>query len=122
MAQHNETGKRGEELAAQHLSGQGFEIICRNWRYGRGEIDIVATKDNILAFVEVKTRGNNAFGEPETFVGMQKQRQLIKTANAYIQTNNIALEARFDVVSVILGKNSFEIRCLEDAFRPVSRR
>lgn len=120
MARHNEKGKRGEELAAEFLSEKGFQVICRNWHYGKGEIDIVAKKENIMVFVEVKTRESNIFGDPETFVTRRKQKQVIKTADAFIQTKNIDLESRFDVISVILGKNKFEIHHIEDAFYPIA--
>lgn len=119
MAQHNETGKRGEEIATKYLSEKGFIILCNNWYYGKGEIDIVAKMADKMVFVEVKTRESNVFGEPETFVNRRKQRQIIKTADAYIQTKNIDLESRFDVISVILGKNKFEIHHIEDAFYPL---
>ena len=115
-----EKWKIQEELASKFLSEKGFQIICSNWHYGKGEIDIVAEKDNTMVFVEVKTRESNIFGEPETFVTRKKQRQVIKTADAYIQMKNIALESRFDVISVILGKNKFEIHHIEDAFYPIA--
>lgn len=120
MAQHNETGKHGEVLATKFLSEKGFKIICNNWYYGKGEIDIIAKKDETMVFVEVKTRESNVFGEPETFVTRKKQRQIIKTANAYILLKDIYLESRFDVISVILGKNKFEIHHIEDAFYAIA--
>lgn len=120
MAAHNEVGKKGEELAQKFLSENGYQILCTNWHYGKGEIDIVAKKDETMIFVEVKTRENNAFGEPETFVTKKKQKQIIKTADAFIQMKNIDLESRFDVISVILGKNNFEIHHFEDAFFPMA--
>ena len=120
MAKHNETGKRGEEIATKFLSEKGFIIICNNWHFGKGEIDIIAKKENTMVFVEVKTRESNVFGEPETFVTRKKQRQIIKTANSYILSKDIDMESRFDVVSVILGKNKFEIHHIEDAFYPIA--
>lgn len=116
MAQHNETGKQGEESAARFLSEKGYTIICCNWRFGKGEIDIVSKKGDTMVFVEVKTRASNDFGEPETFVTRKKQRQIIRTADAYLRLKNIELESRFDVISVINGKGNVEIQHMEDAF------
>ena len=64
MAEHNEMGKEGEELAAEYLVKQGYTIEARNWRYGHEEIDIIARKDDLLLIVEVKTRRSNYFGQP----------------------------------------------------------
>lgn len=116
MAQHNETGKQGEEIAARFLSEKGYTVICSNWHFGKGEIDIVSQKDNIMIFVEVKTRASSDFGEPETFVTKKKQRLIIRTANAYLRSKNIELESRFDIISVITGKDTIEIQHIEDAF------
>ena len=120
MAAHNEIGKKGEVLAAKFLSEKGYSVLCTNWYYGKGEIDIIAKRNETMIFVEVKTRESNAFGEPETFVTKKKQRILVKTADAFIQSKNIDLESRFDVISVILGKNNFEIHHFEDAFYPLA--
>lgn len=121
MAIHNELGKLGEKLASEHLAGKGYSILFMNWTYGKGEIDIIAQKEQQMIFVEVKTRKSNIFGEPETFVTRKKQRQIIKTADAYIQLKDISLSSRFDVISVILGNNKSEIHHLEDAFYPLAK-
>jgi putative endonuclease len=76
MAEHNETGKRGEEIAADYLLSKGYIILETNWRYKNLEADIIATIDNTLVVAEVKTRKTNYFGEPETFVNKQKQKNL----------------------------------------------
>ena len=65
MAQHNILGRQGEELAARYLQQKGYQIIDRNWRSGRQELDIVAQKEDILVVVEVKSRRNNSFGDPQ---------------------------------------------------------
>ena len=65
MAQHNDIGKLGEELAQQHLVKQGFAILERNYRKGRYEVDIIAYKEGLMVFVEVKTRSNLDYGDPE---------------------------------------------------------
>ena len=116
MAEHNETGIKGEELAATFLKNKGYLILETNWRFKHLEADIIATIDKTLVVAEVKTRKSNYFGEPETFVNKQKQKNLIKTANEYIIRNNLDLEVRFDVISVILGNNQMNINHIEDAF------
>ena len=78
MALHNETGKEGEELAAQWLSQNGFEILHRNWRYSRYEIDIIASIAETIHFVEVKTRKSLSYGLPEDQVSKSKLKQFIK--------------------------------------------
>jgi len=118
MAEHNDLGKEGEDLVAQFLADQGFRILDRNWRFGKDELDIVAETDTHLVFVEVKTRSNIIFGEPEEAVTRKKQRFLIRAANAYIEKNNCTKEARFDIISVILPSHPPHIHHIKDAFYP----
>jgi putative endonuclease len=119
MAEHNDLGKLGEEIAAKHLIDKGFSIRATNWRFGKDEIDIIAEKDNFLVIVEVKTRRSAIFGEPEIFVNANKQRFLIRATQVYIEKYNIEKEARFDIVSIILNTNTKQINHIEDAFYPV---
>ena len=116
MAEHNETGTKGEEHAALFLSKKGYSILETNWRFKNLEADIIALIDKTLVIAEVKTRKSNYFGEPESFVNKQKQKNLIKTANEYIIRNNMDLEVRFDIVSIILGDSQMKINHIEDAF------
>jgi putative endonuclease len=116
MAEHNEIGVKGEELAVSFLLKKGYIILETNWHFKNLEADIIATIDKTLVMVEVKTRNSNYFGEPETFVNKQKQKNLIKTANEYIVRKTIDLEVRFDIVSVTLGNNQIKINHIEDAF------
>ncbi|TAL62904.1 MAG: YraN family protein [Bacteroidetes bacterium] len=120
MAEHNDKGLAGEELAAEFLSQNGYALLEKNWRFGREEIDILAQKDNTLVVVEVKTRSGSFFGEPEEFVNRQKQKNLIKAVNAYIEKNDLDLEVRFDIIGVILTGKSHAINHVEDAFHPVA--
>jgi len=116
MAEHNETGKKGEELAVNWLKDKGFEVLETNWRFKNLEADIIAIKQDCLIIVEVKTRQSNYFGEPETFVNKQKQKNLIKTANEYIERNQLNVEVRFDIISIIVGKQKHQINHIEDVF------
>ena len=118
MAQHNETGRTGEELAAGYLADQGYHILERNWRYGKGEIDIVCTRGTFIVFAEVKTRSTGFFGQPEESVDKTKKRFIIRAANAYVLMNDIEKEVRYDILSVILREHNHTIRHIEDAFYP----
>ena len=121
MAEHNDLGKRGEELAAEFLLKKGYRILERNWRLGKNEIDIIAADGKCIVVVEVKTRQSATFGEPETAVNREKQRALIRAANAYVRYRNIHSEVRFDILSIILTKTSEQIHHIEDAFYPTLR-
>lgn len=120
MAEHNDKGQVGEELAAGYLVQKGYTILEKNWRFGREEIDIIAQEKDMLVVVEVKTRSGSFFGDPEEFVDKQKQRHLIKAANGYIEKNNLDLEVRFDIIGVILSGKNHKINHIEDAFHPVA--
>ena len=96
--------EKGEELAAQILSDKGYEIIERNYRYGHGEIDIIANDpaSKCTVFVEVKTRKNLEFGEPEYAITKAKQRQIRKIAELYLFEKEIQeIDCRFDVVTIL---------------------
>lgn len=119
MAEHNETGNIGEELAEKHLRSLGYEILERNWHFGKNEVDLIAKDGDFLVIVEVKTRRSNYFGEPEEFVTRTKQRALIKAANGYITKKDLDLEVRFDIVSVIFSGRSHTVKQIKDAFYPL---
>ena len=119
MAEHNETGQKGEDLAAEYLKNKGYSILETNYRFGNLEADIIATINDIVIVAEVKTRKNNAFGEPETFVTKQKQKNLVKAANNYIVRYKIDMEVRFDILSVIMNSSGIVINHIEAAFYPM---
>lgn len=119
MADIHKIGKRGEALAIEHLVKQGYKILETNWQSNHQEIDIIARKDNILVITEVKARSTNFFGEPEVFVTKHKQRMLIKAANHYITKENLHLEVRFDIISVLFNKDEHRLKHIEDAFYPL---
>ncbi len=119
MASHNELGKKGEELAVKHLLDKGYEILDRNWRFNRGEIDIIAKTGNTLVIVEVKTRENDYAGPPQDAVSISKQRSIVRTANEYIVSKDIDLETRFDIIGIILNSKRQEVIHIEDAFSPL---
>jgi len=120
MAEHNDLGKLGEDLAATHLEENGYSIIERNFVIQKAEIDIIAQKDAVLAIVEVKTRSSLDFGSPQDFVKQKKIQLLIKAVNAYINDREKDfqedLEIRFDIIAVHKDGESFAIEHLTDAF------
>ncbi len=118
MAQHISTGNQGEDLACQWLRGRGFHILHRNWRAGRGEIDIVAREGAFLVVVEVKTRSSALWGPPEQAVGPAKRRQLMRAATELQLTFPEDLELRFDVLSITHTPRGPEYVHIPNAFYP----
>jgi len=118
MAEHLDFGKQGEETAKNFLVGKGYKILDTNWHFGKMEVDIIATDKNFVVFVEVKTRSSTVYGEPEVAVTRDKQRFLIRAADAYIQKKGLINEARFDIVSVVVAHGKTTINHIEDAFYP----
>ncbi len=95
-------GQWGEELAVNYLVAHGWKILARNFRAPVGEIDIIARNRTSLLFVEVKTRRTTFFGTPQEAVGSRKQRQIIRTAQWYLQEHKLGhLQPRFDVIAII---------------------
>ncbi len=120
MAEHNELGKKGEEIALKHLKKKHYEILETNWRLGKDEVDIITKKDETLIFVEVKTRSANFLVEPEVAVTKKKQGFMVRAANAYINEKDIDLEVQFDIISVVIYPDKFELEHIDDAFYPTA--
>ena len=121
---HTDFGARCEELAATFLLKSGYEIIERNVRQGRGEIDIIATIDETICFIEVKASNSLQFGLPQERVNHKKQYQLIQLAKLYLQKNVVFqqnFDPRFDVISIVRETQSsdvtYDISHIIDAFR-----
>ncbi|MCR4442635.1 MAG: YraN family protein [Peptococcaceae bacterium] len=114
-----EMGRKAEDLAIKHLLQQGFRIVERNCRFPQGEIDIVAEDGAYLVFIEVRSRGNTAFGLPQETVNWTKRQRLRKLASAYLQRkNDWERPCRFDCVWVLFDEKGEmkEIELLRDAF------
>lgn len=111
-------GLKGEEIAEELLRSKGYSIIKRNFRFGKGEIDIVAKDGDCLVFIEVKTRKNMNFGEPEYAITQNKIKQLKKIAEAYFYVNGIVnQECRFDVITIVgEKKEDLKINHIVNAF------
>jgi len=101
------------------LRSKGYAILATQWRYKKYEIDIIAKFNNRIVFVEVKTRSSEQFGEPETFVSLQKQRFIVAAANQYMLEHDIDEEAQFDIVSILTENGKFTLNHLPDAFYPI---
>ncbi|MBI5726604.1 MAG: YraN family protein [Ignavibacteriales bacterium] len=111
-------GKFGEDKAAAYLEGLGYKILERNFIYGHtGEIDIIARKDDTYVFVEVKTRTDAQYVEPEDVIIKSKQKKIIKVAEAYIDIHNIEnFYCRLDVITLVKAEHGYEIHHMQDAF------
>jgi putative endonuclease len=116
MAEHNELGKLGEELAVEFLQKNGYTILETNWTFQKAEIDIIAQKENTLAVVEVKTRSSIEFGLPQDFVKPKKIQLLVKAVNEYVISNDLDVEVRFDIIAIYKQEKNYKIEHLEDAF------
>jgi len=110
-------GKTGEDLAARFLERNGLNIIERNYRFERGEIDLIAEEGNELVFIEVKARRSTMFGAPEDAVTEKKQEQVRSVADGYLFEHDIDNRpCRFDVVAIEFKNGKAEIRHIRDAF------
>ena len=118
MTEKQEIGNEGEAMARDYLLQQGYTIVDVNWQYGHLEIDIIAHKGNTLVFAEVKTRSSAAVLEPQMAVNQQKQRNIIRAANAYILKNRLDFEARFDIITVVKNEKGTVVEHLPDAYGP----
>jgi putative endonuclease len=119
MAGHNQLGKAGEDYACRYLAEQGYTIMERNWRHQHKEIDIIASKDGLVVFFEVKTRRTDYFGSPAEAVNILKEQLLIDAAEEYIIRNNVENEIRFDVLSLLeKAGGGFRVEHIQEAFIP----
>ena len=116
MADHNELGKLGEELAENYLTKNGYTILETNWTFQKAEIDIIAQKANILAIVEVKTRSSIEFGLPQDFVKPKKIQLLVKAVNEYVVSRDLDVTVRFDIIAINKEGKDFYVDHIEDAF------
>lgn len=117
MAQHNQYGKEGEDVACAYLQQKGYYILDRNWRSGRKELDIVALLQDEIVFVEVKARKTNHFGNPEEAVTPQKIRRTVAAADAYVRYYRYDFRIRFDIIAITGVAPNYKIEHIENAFR-----
>lgn len=119
MAEHIEKGKKSEEKAAEWLIDQGYDIVCTNFRYNKKEIDIIARKDDLLVFVEVKTKSYWTDECPGDIVTSRKQKFLMRAAEAFMMKKDLDLETRFDVIFIVHKNEERIIEHIKDAFSPL---
>lgn len=119
MSQHNQVfGQLGERIAARWLERKGWRIVYRRFRNGRRDIDLVAQRDAVVAFVEVKARKGAEFGDPVEAVHHRKQKELVRSAHVWIDRHGRSDESyRFDVVGVLVDEKRVLVKHVEDAFR-----
>lgn len=119
MADYNRLGLKGENMAVDYLQQNGYCILERNWtNRGRKEIDIIAIKDDVVVFVEVKTRKVGSATTPLSAVDGRKQHRICLAADSYLKTLRIDYFYRFDIICIIYDENASRIEHIEDAFRP----
>tara|TARA_R110001592_G_scaffold325782_4_gene606340 strand:- start:264547 stop:264903 length:357 start_codon:yes stop_codon:yes gene_type:complete len=114
-----DTGQLGENMACEYLVNNGFVILARNYRFRQHEIDIIASKNDCLHFVEVKLRGSDNFGSPASFVSKAQQRSIAKAAEAFLLSLETDPDCQFDIVSIYKENNRFKIEYIDEAFRPM---
>ena len=110
---HRTYGNEGEQAACDFLARRGWTILDRNVRRGRGEIDIIARRRGVIAFIEVKRRSSLNFGTPAEAVNTAKQRRILSAASIYLQEKGLFdANIRFDIIEILANK----IRHIEAAF------
>lgn len=121
---HNEMGRWGEDIAAEYLRAKGYQIVERNWHYRHREIDIIAYAPGTgtLCFVEVKTRRNDRFGDPEFAVNRKKMWFLVIAANHYIRSRAIDANVQFDIIAITgTPRSGYKLSHIPDAIPPSVR-
>ena len=116
MASHNELGKKGEQLAVDFLIENNYSIVARNYRFDKAEVDIIAQKEDTLVIIEVKTRTNADFGDPQDFLKPKQIQRIVKAVDEYVVVNKLDVEVRFDIIAIVKQSKSFKIEHLENAY------
>jgi len=117
MAKHLHTGRLGEQLGEAYFAEHGYVVLEKNWRHSHWEVDIIASKNNVLHFVEVKTRRTKKYGQPEEKVGTKKIQNLINAAEHYLYLHPEWKRIQFDILSItIIGNEPAEYFLIEDVY------
>lgn len=116
MGKHNEFGKEGERMAQEFLENHGYEILEKNYRYLKAEVDVIALKNGILAVVEVRARSNDRIIPIAETITPKKIKLLVAAADHYVTENELDVEVRFDVITILKNRKIFKIDHLESAF------
>ena len=115
MAAHNDTGRHGEKLAVDYFINKDYEILHKNWRESHWEVDIIAAKNGILHFIEVKTKTTNKYGFPEDEVSRSKIKFMINSAEAYLFLYPQWQRIQFDILAIVL-KPRLSVFLIEDVY------
>ncbi len=115
MAENHDLGIKGEALALEYTLNLGYQLLEKNWRFRKMEIDLIAKDKEQIVFIEVKTRANDNFGKPYEFVSKSKQKLIATAANSYLEKLNFIAEARFDIISITL-QPEYKLEHIRDAF------
>lgn len=117
MARHNQTGNIGEAMAAAYFLKTGYTIVHQNWRHSHWEVDIIAEKDMILHFIEVKTRRTKKFGHPEEAVSKKKIKNLINAAEQFLFQHPQWKRIQFNILAITMLKDEpVEYFLIEDVY------
>lgn len=117
MANHNDFGKKAEDLAVEFLRKNGYTILVRNFRFQKAEIDIIAERDHQIVIVEVKARSTDAFMLPQEAVTKTKIKSIVSAANHYMEEFDKHQEVRFDIITVLPDeRKNLTIEHIIDAF------
>lgn len=116
MESNNDFGKLGEQMAMEHLQEKGYAILERNYRYLKAEVDIIARHGDTLAIVEVKSRNTGFLEDILDTVNTKKIKLLTLAADRYVQENDLDIEVRFDVITIIKTGREIQLEHLENAF------
>jgi len=117
MALHHHTGSTGEAMAVEWLVTNGYSIMHQNWRHGHWEVDVIASKDTVLHFIEVKTRRTEKYGFPEESVNKKKIKNLMGASEEYLYLHPEWKRIQFDILSITMLKNEpVEYFFIEDVF------
>jgi putative endonuclease len=117
MAAHNEFGKAGEQMAVDWLAERGFQLISRNWKFARYELDIIASREGVLHFIEVKSRHDDVFGKPEDWVSWKKGKHMLSAGVAFQEKYPAWVQVQYDILAILLtpdGKR--DIFFIEDVY------
>lgn len=117
-SQARRTGNAAEDRAADWLTAQGWEVLARNVLYRDGELDLVARKGRLYAFIEVRMRSLDLWGDPSATVTFSKQRRVVRAATRWLMRERLwgRVEVRFDVISVVGKGRHAELSHFEGAF------
>lgn len=116
MAHNNKTGRLGEELAIPWFVNKNYLILHKNWRHRHWEVDLIAAKDDVLHFIEVKTRTTHSYGYPEDNVNRKKIANLIDAADEYLQFYPKWKKIQFDILAITISENEVEYFFIEDVY------